>query len=61
MDVTFITEMINNLGFPIVMVVYFIWDKNKCMAQMCKAIENNTLVLEHIMGKLDIDNDKEGE
>lgn len=60
MDVNFITELINTMGFPIVMVGYFIWDKNKCMAQMCKAIENNTLVLERLMGKLDLD-EKEGE
>lgn len=59
MDVNMVTEMINNLGFPIVMVAYFIWDKNKCMSQMCKAIENNTLVLERIMGKFDLD--EEGE
>lgn len=60
MDVNFITELINTMGFPIVMVGYFIWDKNKCMSQMCKAIENNTIVLERIVGKLDID-EKEGE
>ena len=61
MDANFITELINTMGFPIVMVGYFIWDKNKCMSQMCEAIKNNTLIMEKIMVKLDMDEPKEGE
>lgn len=60
MDVNFITELINTMGFPIVMVGYFIWDKNKCMNQLCEAIKNNTLIMEKIYVKLDMDEDKEG-
>lgn len=58
MDINFITELINTMGFPIVMVGYFIWDKNKCMAQMCEAIKNNTLIMEKIIVKLDMDEEK---
>ena len=61
MDVNFITDLINTMGFPIVMVGYFIWDKNKCMSQMCEAIKNNTLIMEKIMVKLDMEETKEGD
>jgi hypothetical protein len=57
-EMNFITELINTMGFPIVMVGYFIWDKNKCMSQMCEAIKNNTMMLEKILTKWDMDEKK---
>ena len=53
MDVSTITQLINTMGFPIVMVGYFIWDKNKCMSKMIEAINNNTQMMERLYGKLD--------
>ena len=53
MDVNIITDLINSMGFPIVMVGYFIWDKNKCMNKMIEAINNNTQMMERLYGKID--------
>lgn len=50
-----ITNVINNLGFPIAMVVYFIWDKNKSTQTMIKAIENNSKLLSLVLRKLNIE------
>lgn len=46
-------EIVNSLGFPIAMVVYFIWDKNKAMESMTTAIKNNTDVITLLAAKLD--------
>lgn len=60
MDVGTITTIINNLGFPIAMVGYFIWDKYKSTAGMVETIKalqetvnNNTLVLSKLLVKMD--------
>ena len=56
-----ITSAINNLGFPIAMVVYFIWDKNKSTQTMIKAIENNSKLLSLVLKKLNIEEGEEHE
>ena len=43
---------ISELGFPIAMVVYFIWDKNNSNKTMIQAINNQTKVLNKILVKL---------
>ena len=53
MDVNILTELVNNLGFPICMVAYFIWDKKNAMKTMADAINNNTKVLTKLLGVLD--------
>ena len=50
-----IMSAINNLGFPVAMVVYFIWDKNKSTQTMIRAIENNSKLLSAVLRKLNID------
>lgn len=50
-----IQTMINSLGFPAVMVLYFIWDKKTCMESLTKAIENNTIVMTKLLTKLGVD------
>ena len=52
MDVNIITEMINSMGFPIVMVFYFIWDKTKTTNKLTSVIENNNLILNKLLVKL---------
>ena len=47
-------ELISELGFPIAMVFYFIWDKSRLTNQMTTAINNNNVLLEKILTKLDI-------
>ena len=47
-------ELIANLGFPIAMVGYFIWDKSRLTNQMTTAINNNNILLEKILAKLDV-------
>lgn len=42
----FLTEFINTMGFPIAMVVYFIWDKEKTMKPLIEAMNNNNIVMQ---------------
>lgn len=53
MDIITIQQMISSLGFPVSMVVYFIWDKYKTMQPMIEAVQNNTLVLNRLLTKID--------
>ena len=43
------TDLINNMGFPIAMVAYFIWDKTKITNQLVTAINNNNMVLQKLV------------
>ena len=52
MDVNVITELINTMGFPIVMVGYFIWDKTKTTNKLIAVIENNNLILNKLLVKI---------
>ena len=47
-----ITQLINTLGFPIVMVGYFIWDKTKTTNKLINVIENNNTILNKLLIKL---------
>ena len=47
-----VVNYISELGFPIAMVVYFIWDKNNSNKTMIQAINNQTKVLNKILVKL---------
>lgn len=53
-----IVELINSIGFPIAMVVYFIIDKYKTTANLVTAINNNNLILEKILTKFEIEDFK---
>lgn len=48
-----IIELINSLGFPIAMVCYFIWHENKSTSGLIESLNNNTLVLNKLLVKLD--------
>ena len=48
-----IRELINTMGFPIVMVGYFIWDKTKNTKHLADVIENNNMILQKLLTKLD--------
>ena len=55
--VQILTELINNMGFPIAMVAYFIWDKTKVTNQLVTAINNNNVILQKlllVMGRDDL-------
>lgn len=54
MDLNALYEMITTLGFPVCMVVYFIWDKTKVTNQLAKAIENNNLILTRFIEHFDV-------
>lgn len=52
MDIETVTQVINSLGFPIAMVIYFAWDRvnrEKAQAEQMKAmtdaLNNNTLAI----------------
>lgn len=60
MDVNAITTLIGSLGFPIAACIACFWMLNKErdehkqeMAKVTEAINNNTLALEALKGKLD--------
>lgn len=55
MDINVLQELINTMGFPIVMVGYFIWDKTKVTNTLVKAIQDNTIVMNRLLSKLDSD------
>ena len=54
MDIHTITEIISNLGFPVAMVLYFIWDKYKVTSNLVQAINNNNKILSMLLTKLDL-------
>lgn len=54
MDLNAITEIISNLGFPVAMVLYFIWDKYKVTSNLVQAINNNNKILSMLLTKLDL-------
>ena len=54
MDLNTITEIISNLGFPVAMVIYFIWDKYKVTSNLVQAINNNNKILSMLLTKLDL-------
>ena len=47
--VQILTDLINNMGFPIAMVAYFIWDKTKVTNQLVTAINNNNVILQKLL------------
>ena len=49
-----VTEIISNLGFPVAMVLYFIWDKYKVTSNLVQAINNNNKILTMLLTKLDL-------
>lgn len=51
-NINIITELINTMGFPIVMVGYFIWDKTKTTNKLINVIDNNNKILNKLMIKL---------
>lgn len=53
-----IKALVNDLGFPIAMVVYFIVDKYKTTSQLVTAINNNNTILEKMLTKFDIEDFK---
>ena len=55
MDLNMIHEMVNSLGFPIAIVLYFIWDKNKTTTPLVEAINNNTIILTRLLDKIGCD------
>lgn len=48
-----ITTLINTMGFPIVMVGYFIWDKTKVTNQLTEALNNNNTILTKLLERFD--------
>lgn len=49
-----VKDVINNLGFPIAMVGYFIWDKQKTMQPLIDSINNMNQLLAILCDKLDL-------
>ena len=54
MDANTFSDLVNNLGFPIVMVIYFIWDKYKTMQPLTESINNMNTFLKVLIEKFDI-------
>lgn len=45
-------EVVNSLGFPVAMVIYFIWDKNNTSKTLVTAINNNTKILTKLLNRI---------
>ena len=58
--VQILTDLINNMGFPIAMVAYFIWDKTKVTNQLVTAINNNNMILQKLLSVIGRDDLSEG-
>ena len=54
MSINEINEIISTLGFPVAMVLYFIWDKYKVTSNLVQAINNNNKILTMLLTKLDL-------
>lgn len=54
MSINEINEIISTLGFPVAMVIYFIWDKYKVTSNLVQAINNNNKILNMLLTKLDL-------
>ena len=50
-NINLFTELINSVGFPIVMVAYFIWDKTKVTNKLVTVIENNNVIMNKLLVK----------
>ena len=59
-NIDIITQVINTLGFPIVMVGYFIWDKTKITNKLINVIDNNNTILNKLLVKLGAEELTEG-
>ena len=53
MDYQILVDLINGVGFPIAMVAYFIWDKTKVTNKLVEVINNNNVILNKLISKLD--------
>ena len=51
-NINLFTELINSVGFPIVMVAYFIWDKTKVTNKLVTVIDNNNVIMNKLLVKL---------
>lgn len=47
-----VKDLVNNLGVPVAMIAYFIWDKANATAKMVTAINNNNAILAKLLTKL---------
>lgn len=54
MSINEINEIISTLGFPVAMVLYFIWDKYKVTSNLVQAINNNNKILTMLLTKLNL-------
>lgn len=60
MDVSAITELVNNVAFPIAAFVMMFYSSTKTIEDMRKTIEENTLIMSKLVEKLDSLNVSEG-
>ena len=56
----FVSQLVNELGVPVAMLIYFIYDKTTTTKNLTTAIENNTAILSKILEHFRIeDNENE--
>ena len=65
MDITSVTQFITTLGFPIAVCLICFWYINKReeqhkeeVSELAKAINNNTIVMQKLVDKMERDNDE---
>jgi len=48
----FLTDLLNNFGFPVFVTAILLYDKIKSNGSLKKAVENNTQILRRIEDKI---------
>lgn len=48
-------DFLNNFGFPVAMVMYFAWHEQTILKPLETALNKNTLVLNRLFTKLDME------
>lgn len=52
-----IVKVITNVGFPIAMCIYMLFENKKNTEKLTDAVNNNTIIMQKILTKLDMDDD----
>lgn len=50
-------KVITNVGFPIAMCIYMLFENKKNTEKLTDAVNNNTIIMQKILTKLDMDDD----
>lgn len=50
-----VVALIRDIGFPIAMCIYVLFDNKKSVEKLTEVVNHNTVIMEKILTKLDLD------